>query len=302
MSAMRLRDRLVEFFTLREAEREIRAIPPETQASLARGLALAFQRREAAETLWPRGSVAEALRFASAGLDLAISVIDVVARTLPSPLPPWVTRAQGTLTDVRARVPPGTLPELDADARPADEEAFRAMIDALTDLQHSRSVKVASTLAQMRRQRAATTATTTLSAVAVLAWWLHVPQISSVIASAELDPAYGADNAIDGDPKKGWYLPDRQTGWLELTLGKPQAVSALRFARVTGNRGTKDARIETFLNGAPVKTIDVTLPEPISGQVLWSDAPIDSPRCDKIRITVKSSYLQGAAIDEVEVE
>ncbi len=64
-----LQDRIVEFFTLRQAMRLVEAVPEATRTLAFRGLRVAFQQREAAETLWPRGSTAEALKLAAAALE-----------------------------------------------------------------------------------------------------------------------------------------------------------------------------------------------------------------------------------------
>src|SRR6185312_11531975 len=86
-------DRVREFFTLDAAERAVRAIPEGPRTTAARELALAFQKRAAAETLWPRGSCAEALRLARASVDAAASALESFASTMET-RHEWVAKAQ----------------------------------------------------------------------------------------------------------------------------------------------------------------------------------------------------------------
>src|SRR5438477_6557501 len=97
-----LADRVREFFTLRAAEREIRALPEGPRTSAQRELAIAFQKRDAAETLWPRGSCAEALKLARAALDAAASALESFAAATES-RPPWVDAAQAVAATAREK-------------------------------------------------------------------------------------------------------------------------------------------------------------------------------------------------------
>ena len=306
MSALPWRDRLVEFFTLSRAEEELRTMPEDFRSWLAREFSISFQKREAAETLWPRGSGAEALRLARAGLDTALSAVGSASTRLPG-APEWLQRARVLLQGARERIGPGRLPALEGHVQAAEENTFRVMIDALLELEDviGHSLEGAERLGQIRRGRWIATGISSVLAICFLAWLFHVPKFSAAISSADAEPPYAANMAIDGDLNTGWYLPDRQTGWIELTLSKPQTIGVLRVANgfpPRGDRGTKGARVETFLNGKLVKTLDVTLPEPPKNDVVWTDLPLGSGRCDRLRLTVMSYYRNGAGVEEIEVK
>jgi hypothetical protein len=46
----------------------------------------------------------------------------------------------------------------------------------------------------------------------------------------------------------------------------------------------------------------VTFPEPPGKDPSWTDVPLDAPKSDHIRITVKSNYKVSAGIAEVEIK
>src|SRR5580698_6108873 len=101
MTAATFQDRVLEYFTLRDASRTVASIPEETRASVYRGLHLAFQKREAAETLWPRGSTAEALKLAVAALDTVISSLE----SFPADLrPTWLDKARTLASDAKKKL------------------------------------------------------------------------------------------------------------------------------------------------------------------------------------------------------
>src|SRR3974390_3441343 len=85
-------DRVLEFFTLRETEKAVRALPEGLRSAAHRSLALAFQKRDAAETLWPRGSCGEAMRLARASLDASVEALESFSSGA-EPRPEWVARA-----------------------------------------------------------------------------------------------------------------------------------------------------------------------------------------------------------------
>jgi hypothetical protein len=305
MNTAALSLRLREFFTLQDAERESRAFPEEARASTTHALALAFQKREAAETLWPRGCTAEALRLAKGSLDQTATALELLG-TGTEAKPEWLVRAQAAVSEARARTEVTKLPELEADAVAGDEEAFRIMIDATLEVERAAGLVLATPreIANARRGRRATVIGLAIVVLGSLAWWIHTPLVLHATASGQQPGAFGPTNAVDDDLKTIWLLPDRQPGWLDITFGGARSVSKLRLIPRNpplNDRGVKDARVTAFLGDKSVRTKDVSFPEPAGADPEWSDIPIDA-KCDRIRIEVKSSYKLGAGITEVQVK
>jgi hypothetical protein len=300
-----LTERLREYYTLGAAEREARAIPVEARIAARRALTLAFQKREAAETLWPRGSSAEALRLARASVDAAAAALESFGAGADAQ-PEWLARARALATDARERTATHAFPELETDARPEDEAAYATLTAAMLAIEEAIGAKLEApaTFERTRRGRLAKTALAIVLPAVSLAWLLHVPDFTQAIASGQRGDD-GAALAIDGDPKTHWIAPDRQAGWLDLTMGKARKVRALRvvpYAPPAIDRITKDVHIEAFLEGQLVKALDFTFPLPPAGdKPVWTTVPLDAPKCDRIRIEVKA-YLGSAAIAEVAID
>jgi hypothetical protein len=307
MSPVPVRDRLVEFFTLKEAERAARELPAEVRSAFARGLSLATQKREAAETLWPRGSMAEAFGLALGALEAAEGTLSSF-RDAAQSTPDWLESAHMIVSGARARVAESAPPELEAEMRPAHEESFQRLVDALVELDEvtRRWAGGPPQVAQLRRKRWVAAGIGGVLAVVGLVRLLHVPTFSNAVASEEINPTEDpAKNAIDGDAKSSWFLPDGHPGWIDLTLTKPRAVRAVRIAQGNppwGDRTTKDARVETYLGAALLKGVDVTLADPPSNDVGWTELAIESPVCDRIRFIVKTAHKRGGGLAELEVK
>jgi len=303
-----LADRVREFFTLQSAEREIRALPEGPRSSAQRELAVAFQKRDAAETLWPRGSCAEALKLARAALDGAASALESFAAATES-RPTWVADAEAVAATAREKTAGRPLPEIESEAKPEDEETFRVLVDALLSIQRIVGPHLAAfaELQQTRRSRLVATVLTAVAVVVALAVILHTPDFKSAAASTQLGPD-GPQHAIDGDTKTAWNLPNGQLGWLEVTLTKPKRVKGLRVMATNppwNDHGIKDGHVSCFLGSDLVKETDVTFavpPEHGTPTGVWSDVPLDAPKCDRVHIEAKSFYGQGVGVAEVELK
>ncbi len=299
--------RVREFLTLREAERESRALPEDVRAKTTYGLALAFQKREAAEALWPRGCAAEALLLAKASVDLAASVLESFDTGDESTKPAWMARARAIADGARKLAASTKLPELEADARPSDEETFRALIGAAVEIETVVGLGLAAPhdISATRRARVSTTVGLLLLTVVVLAWWFHTPLVLHATASAQFMGNYPAENVVDDNPKTAWLLPDKQTGWVDVTLGKPRWVGGLRIVSSNppyNDRSVEKARIEAFAGDRIVKTADVTFREPPAGtEPDWTDVSLGA-KCDRVRINVQSFYKNAASIAEVQIK
>jgi hypothetical protein len=303
MTAATIQDRVLEFFTLREATRQVAAVPEETRSSVFREMRVAFQKREAAETLWPRGSTAEALQLARA----AIETVTKALASFPEPLAPWVERARTLAADATKQLADARLPTLETDTQPSNEALFRALIDALIAIEDSAGVSLAapSDLRRIRNARVMTTSFLAVLGLALMWFALHKPAFSKAAASGQLAD-YAPEKAIDGDPNTAWLLPDHVgQGWLDLTLGKARSVGILHILASNppwNDRDVKDAHIDALLDGVIVKSTDFTFPEPPGKDASWTDVPLDAPKSDHIRITVKSNYKVSAGIAEVEIK
>jgi hypothetical protein len=310
MSRQGIRDRAREFFTLDEMERAARALPDEQRAEVSRAIEFASQKREAAETLWPRGSAAEALKLLYSSLDELDAALGALASRTSAEGPPWLARSLATLAETQKRSEAIKRPELEGDVQPGHEAAFQAMVDALSSVVEGIGPRVASPaqMAVLRRRRRAGGALAAVVVVAsltgALAFALHTPAFSHAEATAA-ESVLVAEHAIDGDTNTWWVLPSDKPGRIDLTLGKPRAVPRLRI--VGGNPPwndhlTRDARIEAVRDGEVVKSLDVTFRVPPSAEPDWTEIPLGAPKCDHIRITLLSPLRGTAAIAEVQLQ
>jgi hypothetical protein len=295
---------LREFFLLQGAERAARALPEGPREAARRELAIAFQKRDAAETLWPRGSTAEAMKLARASIDAAASALDAFASAV-DPLPAWLADARAIGAGARDKAAGTSIPELEADAKPEHEDAFRALVDAGHALERAVGMRVASAadLARVRRSRAARAIATGVFVALVLAWALHKPAITTAIASTQVGE-YGGANVIDGDTKTFWVL-DRP-GYVDLTLSGPRSIRAVRMIGYNppfNDRFTKDVHLTAFSKDGTVRQTDFTLPQPPPGSdPFWVTVPLEASGVDRIRIEVRSWTRMSGCIAEVQIE
>jgi hypothetical protein len=306
-SAAAPQDRALEFFTLRETEKAVRAIPEAARTTARRELSLAFQKRDAAETLWPRGSCAEALRLARASVETAATALETFASSAEA-RPDWVTRALAILETAKQKTAGRALPELEADARPDDEETFRTLADATIAVEAEVGPYLADPrqFARIRRVRIGAVAALVVLVPAFFAWWGHGPAIKEARASGQNGPD-GPDHAIDGNLKTNWGLPDGKRGWLDLVLTSPRSVKKLHLVPYNSpfnNRFLKDVHVTAFLGEQPVQAVDYSFKEPPPGSTepVWVDVPLNAPKCDRIRIDVSTFTGTSGAITEIEVD
>jgi hypothetical protein len=293
-----------EFFTLREAERAARAFSVDVRAPAKRAFDLAVQRREAAETLWPRGSAAEALKLATLSLEGMSAVLDALAGGLEERAP-WLTTALSILAEANRRIRDVKRPELEAELQPSHDGTFQLVVDSLLaveDLVRPEVLSIAQ-INRLRRQRAVLALLVAAGIVLVLALAPRAPAFSHAEASTT-QGEHVASRAIDGDTKTWWVLPPGQQGWIDLTLTKPRAVHRLRI--IGGNPPwhddlTKEAHIEAFLGADVVKATDVTFRTPPTSEPDWTDVTLDAPKCDRIRISLRSEWKGAGTIGEVEL-
>jgi hypothetical protein len=299
--------RVLEFFTLREAEKAVRALPEGPRGTVQRDLALAFQKRDAAETLWPRGSCAEALHLARASLEATGAALDAFAAAA-EPKPEWVARAQAHVSAAKEKTLGRALPELEVESRPDDEDTFRTLADAVIAVESEIGAHLAKPeqLARLRRGRIAFAAATVVFLLGFAVWSGRAgPAIKEARASAQNGPD-SADRAIDGNAKTNWGLPEGKRGWLDVILTSPRTVKKVRLIAYNSpynNRFLKDVRVTAFLGEQPVQSMDYTFKAPPAGaEGVWSEIPLNAPKCDRVRIDVISYDGISGAISEIEID
>ena len=290
-------ERVREFFLLRDAEARVKTTPDEVRGTVARTLGLARQRRDAAETLWIHGAPAEAWRLAREAFDLAVE-----ARRAASD-----AGVDARAMAIQAELDGVIAPALDADVSPAHAALFLALVD-MHDVLARATAPIgldSSAISRQRRQRIAATSAGVLGLVALLYFVLRAPRVIRAEASAAYAERYAAKMAVDGRTDTEWLLPDNTAGWIDLSPSPVRTIKALKLLNVHNgpfnDRATKDYTIEAFANGQPVKAMDGTFAT-FSETPEWVRVPLDVPKCDRIRVTVKSWHKGGGGIAEAAVE
>jgi hypothetical protein len=301
--AAAIQEHLAEFFTLRQTERALLAIPAELRESIAVDAAIAVQKREAAETLWPRGNMAEALRLAR---ESKAQWEKAFAGFPEDSVPPWALKAKQSLAEATTQTANAPSPRLERDVCPEDENTFRTLVGALLAVEAvaDKAFVGPGEIARMRVARGAGTVAFLVTTIAVLAWLLHKPMFAHATASASSGPD-GPENAIDGNVHTAWNLPG-STGWIDITLGKSRPIRNVLLIGDNppfGDRASKDIELDALMNGAVVKTMDFTFnPPPAADVIQWTTIHFDAPKCDHLRILVKSNYKVSGSIAEVKIE
>ena len=242
-------------------------------------LTLAFQKREAAETLWPRGCAAEALALAKASLDGTAAALAALAAGTEAK-PAWLTRAQAAVQAGLARTEATKLPELETDVRASDEEVFRATIEATLEVERATGLALATPhdIAGTRRGRRVTVIGLAVLTVAVLLWWFHTPLVVRATASGSLPGSYGAENAVNDDVKTAWLLPIvRTAGSTLLRQGAIGGRAAPRSGQPAVQRSRREGRTRDRVPERQDREDERRdVPEPAGADAEWSDVPLDT--------------------------
>lgn len=283
-----------EFFLLREAEARASKLDEATVARLGQALALADQRREAAENLFTQGAVAEALRCAAE----AFSGLDALDEFIPG--------AATGVDRVELRKAATELPTLDADVKREHLELIPEFLAA-----HGALASELDPLSVGKRGRSTArferglTALTALILIAVIGTWWFKRTAISVTASASWGGKFMPENVVDGDESTHWILPDGSNGWIELRFRSSRPVT--RVLLLNGyeppSYGVVDFRVEAIVGSKVVKATDGTFADqPRYAKQPWVSVPLVSDgNVDAIRIVVKSRRELGASLAEVMV-
>jgi hypothetical protein len=140
-----------------------------------------------------------------------------------------------------------------------------------------------------------------------LVWFVvHTPKTVRAEASASYGERFPPANAVDGRNETEWLLPDRTTGWLDLWLGPPRKVKAIKVLNAHNgpydDRATKEWHVEVYGKGAQLaKAIDGSFPE-FSNDPQSVTIPIDAGDVERIRFEIRGFHRTGGGVAEIEVK
>jgi hypothetical protein len=143
-----------------------------------------------------------------------------------------------------------------------------------------------------------------LASFVVVVAFLLFRDVPTVRASAVYSGDFRAGQALDGLTKTEWLLPDKQSGWLELTFSRPRAVESLRLSNASNSpyddRGTKGFKIEAFAGTRLAATATGRF-LPVAEHEGPLTIPLAARDVTHVRITLESFYGLGAGLAEVQV-
>ncbi len=306
---------LVEFFTLKDATRQIDSVAETARDGVRTGLLLSRQKAVCAETLWANGHAAEGLSLATGALRAAEQAAKPLrAADADEDAADWerVMSERGLskadLEFVRATLTQTSdaHPQLDRDVSPAHADLFHASLRARALLDRKLQPAML-THRDVRFARVVRTALSALGGVALIGgayFLLRTP--SGTFASAsdyyQQSPQYAPENIIDGTSDTFWLLPDGATGWVEASISPPRHVGSVRVTNTSnppwGDRGTQAYRVEAYSHGSVVQTAEGNFASPSAAP---NDHAIDANDIDRVRIVVVSHHGHGGGLAEVEL-
>jgi hypothetical protein len=261
----------------------------------------AWQKRDAAETLWPRGSPAEAIRVACDGFALAAEAIERLAEARGD-----ADGAARLLAVAKARAAQLAEPHLDAEVSAAHGEALRTLLDEMLALDRYTSGVVAGprVIAAARTRRRFWAVILAVMVLAACFVALHAAHSLRATASGTYSASFPVTNAIDGRADTEWLMPDKApTGWLELALGGSRKVSTVRILNghnpPHNERALHEFRLTCFSGARIVKVVPGNLPFNDAPQ--WTSFDFGGVSCDRVRLDVTSVWNNGGALAEIDV-
>jgi hypothetical protein len=260
----------------------------------------AWQKRNAAEILLLRGSLAEACRLAVesvSALERGVTVLGESGFVVTPRVRNKLDRA------IQLRLTLESQPTDDDDVTQEQARTLRDLIGIEIVLEHALHVAVLdrAALLRLRRHRWFLALFVFLSPFAVGAFLHYAMYGVSIRASSELDDQYAADRAIDGDPNTAWTPKGGGQEWLEIRF-RPRSVRTLRILNgdTLPDRASKEVRVQFYLRDevfpAGVQTFELQTP------AQWITFDVAGLKCDRVRVEVLSHYGSTAAIAEVEVK
>lgn len=278
---MSIVERAREWFLLSDLQARAARVEPAVRAKAARTLALSEQRRRAAEVAWTGGVPAEALRLAHEAVQLAAEGAGVGRGETP-------------------------LPTFDEDVTSADTELYQGLLDEQARLLLAHE-ELRLDVAQVRERRLARWLTSGIVAAAFIGaagFFLRTPPRLEATASARFDPRFEPANAVDGNEKTDWLLPDRASGTLDVKVIPARTLKLVRVMNARNlpfaDRATHDLLIEALDHGKVVKSGAFAF-EGQSADAAWRSLDL-GVKVDAVRVTVKSWHGLGGGLAEVVVE
>ncbi|MBI2392673.1 MAG: discoidin domain-containing protein [Deltaproteobacteria bacterium] len=272
-----------EWFLLRDLEARAAKVRDDIRAERGRSLRLSQQRRAAAEALWIAGHPAEALHLLRAAVELARSATEE-GEPLVAP----------------------ELPAFDAEVKAADAARFRALLAEHAQLfeRHAELRLAPRDVVERRVVRLAGTALVLLLSIVAIVLLARTPRRLEASASAKWDARYDPANAVDGNDKTDWLLPDHAQGWLDVKVIPPRKIARVKLMNARNlpwnDRASNELSIEAF-DGAHVVKTATTKFDGVSPDPAWRTVEIGA-KVDRLRVHVKSSHAQGGGVSEVIVE
>lgn len=290
-----------EFFLLRDAEARSQKLPADLRATLQRDLAVARQKREAAETLWMAGSTAEALGLIGEACTLCIQCVE---RAGVDVTPKAAGDAAATM---RPTLEGATLPALDAEVAGKDSELYFNLVAEFDQLHRALTPATLPKTDLVARRRARALGAVLAFALGVVAvvLALRTPKSLKAEASAVFSDKFAAAKAVDGRPENEWLLPDHMPGWVDVTVLPARRLKAIKILNAHNppynDRATKDWHIDVFSkSGQVLKSVDGTFAQ-FSDNPPWITVDLGVDNVARIRFEVRSWHATGGGVAEIEV-
>lgn len=293
-------ERVREWFLLRDLQARRGGLSDELHVRTANASRVARRRREAAEALWLAGFPAEALRLAREAVELAREA----RREAGLDAGPDVDAGASDASDAA-----GTLaaqPMLDAQVRPEHAARFRALVDRQIRLGEANPELELEPqqITRLRVSRIAGVAASALAFVGLVVLVIRGPHLLRAKASASYDNHFEALNAVDANETTEWLLPDRAPGWIEVEVIPKRKLKRVKLMNARNkpyaDRATKEFHVDLLDGGKVVKSFDGQF-DAYSAEPTWRtlDAGV---RADVVRIEIRSWFVSGGGLAEVQVE
>jgi hypothetical protein len=289
---MGLGRRIAEHFTLREARAAARLESDEVRAARRLLLARARRKLRAASVLRSADLPGEALVAARAALDLLARARSVGV--------PSVAGAPARAAEPASEA--GLPDEFDE----AGAAALRAALDdvarGLAELE-PRTLSLPVLRARLA-VRLALPVAFLLVAVAAVIFATRPRARLRAAASALYGPLYGPENVVDEDRGSEWLLPDAQTGYVDVFLGKPRDVRAVSVLNGHNagfrDRATRGYTVELYREGQKLAEASGEFAR-LDVDADFVHVPVAARRVDRVRFVVRSFHHRGAAVAEIRV-
>jgi hypothetical protein len=302
-------DRVREFYSLKRTKSRAAAV--RERDSFVRSLALARQRRDAADQLWGSGSRAEAMTLARAAFR---NLVDAASRTIDGAgdderlaalklKGPPLAVAKWALSQPSTGAP--AEEKLEAEVTTEDEAQFfkleavhRGIYKDLEPLAQSRGVLMGRVV-----RRWAWTIAVFVVLLALYFWSQY--KTPGIHARAEQTiPEFPAANAIDRRPETEWLLHNLAKEPLVIEMAPPRHVTKIRVLnghnRHFMDRGVRAFAIEIYDDGDLARTIEGNFAR-IEQNPRWMEWAVDFREVDRVVFVVKSYHGSGAALAELEI-